>query len=232
METTRSPKASPDPLPELAAFLAPFAALVRRSPSRQSLERYVTGLLTALPRKRCATIAAALAGAAAERRQQLLTDATWDAEALAEARDKRLVAVSPSAGILAIDDIGVPKQGKASVGVSRQDAGTLGKLGNGQVAVTAEYIADEPRRSDPRHWPVSAQRYLPQQWAADAPQRERAHSPSAVTCQTKLDLALDVIDRARRWGVPFQIVAVDAGSGDQPPFLAARDRRELLTSVR
>jgi len=30
----------------------------------------------------------------------------------------------------------------------------------------------------------------------------------------------------------IQIVAVDAGYGDQPPFLAARDRRELLTSVR
>lgn len=33
------PKAAATPLSELAAFLAPFAGLVRRSQSRQSLER-------------------------------------------------------------------------------------------------------------------------------------------------------------------------------------------------
>ena len=43
------PKAGPAPLPELAAYLAPFAPLFRRAQSRQSLERYVTGLLTDLP---------------------------------------------------------------------------------------------------------------------------------------------------------------------------------------
>ncbi len=42
------PKASPAPLPELAAYLSPFASLFRRAQSRQSLDRYVTGLLTDL----------------------------------------------------------------------------------------------------------------------------------------------------------------------------------------
>jgi hypothetical protein len=35
-------------LPEIARFLKPFAPLFRRSQSRHSLERYVTGLLTDL----------------------------------------------------------------------------------------------------------------------------------------------------------------------------------------
>jgi hypothetical protein len=56
------PKASSDPLPELAAFPEPFAPLFRCVQSRQSVERYVTGLLTDLVRKNCDTIAAAVAG--------------------------------------------------------------------------------------------------------------------------------------------------------------------------
>ena len=40
------PKASSEPLAEISSFLKPFAPLFRRSQSRHSLERYVTGLLT------------------------------------------------------------------------------------------------------------------------------------------------------------------------------------------
>ena len=39
------PKASSDPLPEISAFLEPFAPLLRRAESRYSLERYVMGPL-------------------------------------------------------------------------------------------------------------------------------------------------------------------------------------------
>lgn len=76
MDSLVVPKAAPDPLPELASYLAPFAALFHRTESRTSLERYVTGLLTDLPRKSSDTIAAALAGTSTERLQHLLTDAT------------------------------------------------------------------------------------------------------------------------------------------------------------
>src|SRR5437763_6857659 len=74
MNTPVVPKASPETLPELATYLAPFAPLFRRSTSRASVERYLTGLLTDLPRKNCDTIAAAVAGTSTERLQHLLTD--------------------------------------------------------------------------------------------------------------------------------------------------------------
>jgi hypothetical protein len=60
------PKASPDVLPELATYLAPFAPLFRRATSRASVERYLTGLLTDLERKNCDTIAAAVVGTSTE----------------------------------------------------------------------------------------------------------------------------------------------------------------------
>jgi hypothetical protein len=45
------PQASPETLPELATYLEPVAPLFRRSTSRESVERYLTGLLTDLPHK-------------------------------------------------------------------------------------------------------------------------------------------------------------------------------------
>src|SRR5215217_9292900 len=89
------PKASSEPLPEITEFLTPFAPLFRRSQSRHSLQRYITGLLTDLDRNNCHTIAAALAGTSTERLQHLLTDAHWDSLELDGARVRSLSARSP-----------------------------------------------------------------------------------------------------------------------------------------
>src|SRR5438105_5529270 len=103
MKTPVVPKASPETLPELVTYLTPFAPLFHRSQSRESVERYVTGLLTDLPRKNCDTIAAAVAGTSTERLQHLLTDADWESTKLDEARVRQLVSQSPAAGILVLD---------------------------------------------------------------------------------------------------------------------------------
>ena len=134
MNTLCLPKSAPDPLPELAVFLEPFAPLFGRATRRRSLERYVTGLLTDWPRKNCETIAQAIATTSRQQRQPLLTDAAWDSRipvALEEQRVRLVVKHRPAGGVLVLDETGVPKQGKASVGVQPQDWGTLGKPGHG-----------------------------------------------------------------------------------------------------
>jgi SRSO17 transposase len=225
MESMTVPKASPDPLPEIVDFLAPFAPLFRRPQSRASLERYVTGLLTDLPRKNCEAIAAAVAGTSTERLQHLLTDADWDAAALDEARVRQLAAASPAGGVLVVDDTGLAKQGKASAGVARQYSGTLGKVGNCQVVVSAEYAADAPAATRPLHWPVAARLYLPEPWADDADRCKRAGVPAGVAFATKPAIALDLVDRAVEWGVPFAVVVADANYGSTPAFLDGLEAR-------
>jgi SRSO17 transposase len=231
MNTLVVPKASPDALPALATYLEPFAPLFRRSTSRESVERYLTGLLTDLERKNCDTIAAAVAGTSTERLQHLLTDATWDPQALDQQRVTALVAQSPPHGLLLLDDTGLPKQGRSSVGVARQYSGTLGKVANCQVVVSAHYVADEPASSAPVHWPLAARLYLPETWAADRARRAKVRVPTEVTFQTKPELALALVDQARTWDVPFATVVTDAGYGDNPTFLKGLDDRHVAYVV-
>jgi SRSO17 transposase len=221
------PKASSEPLPEISSFLEPFAPLFRRSQSRHSLERYVTGLLTDLDRKNCDTIAAAVAGTSTERLQHLLTDADWDSLELDGARVRSLSEKSPEGAILVLDDTSFPKRGKSSVGVARQYCGALGKRANCQVVVSAHYVADETESSRPLHWPVCAQLYLPEEWANDRGRRERAHVPEEVGFRSKPQIALSLVDLSVEWGVPFEVVVADSGYGKYPKFLEGLEERKL-----
>ena len=195
------------------------------------MERYLTGLLTDPQRKNCDTIAAAVAGTSTEHLQHLLTDATWKPQALDAQRVPALGAQSPPHGLLVLDDTGLPKQGRGSVGVARQYSGTLGKVANCQVVVTAHYVADEPTSRTPVHWPVTARLYLPEVWATDEARRATVHVPPEVVFQTKPELALALIDQARAWGVPFAWVVADAGYGDNPAFVQGLDDRQVAYVV-
>jgi len=103
----------------------------------------------------------------------------------------------------------------------------LGKIGNCQVVVSAEFLADDPVGSTPFHWPVSAQLFLPEGWIRDAERRKQAQVPQSLSHQTKPQIALSLLDRARQWGVPVGMVVVDAGYGDNPAFLQGLDERQV-----
>ena len=68
------------------------------------------------------------------------------------------------------------EQDTASVGIARQYSGTLGKLGNCQVAVAAALWTGV------HAWLVGAQLYLPATWLTPA-QRARGKIPDAVVFQ-------------------------------------------------
>ena len=225
------PQSQPRSAPRTGHLFCALCAPLPPLDQSESVERYLTGLLTDLPRKNCDTIAAAVAGTSTERLQHLLTDATWDPPALDQQRVTALVAQSPPQGLLVLDDTGLPKQGRSSVGVARQYSGTLGKVANCQVVVSAHYVADEPTSPAPLHWPVTAQLYLPEAWATDEARRVKVHVPTGCPFQTKPELALALVDQARAWGVPFAWVVADAGYGDNPTFLQGLAARQIAYVV-
>jgi SRSO17 transposase len=212
--------ASPDTLPELEEFLASFQVRFRRPEGAHALERYLTGLLTELPTKNCDTLAQAVPGTSEQRLQELLTNMQWDHDELNRQRVEKLIAeATMGRGALIVDDTGFVKKGKASVGVARQYSGTLGKVGNCQVAVTCCY-------SDARaSWPVAVRLYLPKPWTDDPERLRRARVPEDVLFETKPEIALALIDQARKWGVPYRYVVADADYGDNPNFLAGLEAR-------
>jgi SRSO17 transposase len=213
--------ASPAELPELREFLGAFQVRFRRPEGRQALERYTTGLLTELTNKNGDTMAQAVPGTSAQRLQEFLTNMQWDEEDLNRQRVAKMLAEATTGdGVLVFDDTGFPKQGTASVGVTRQYSGTLGKVGNCQVAVTCCYT--DPQAT----WPVAVRLYLPQAWAQDPARRQQARVPPEVPFQTKPEIALALLDQARLWGVPHRCVVADADYGDNPNFLAGLEARQ------
>jgi SRSO17 transposase len=127
-------------------------------------------------------------------------------------------------GVLILDDTGFAKKGIASVGVGRQYSGTLGRIDNCQVLVTAHYV---DRVFD---WPVTARLYLPEGWAKDKVRRQKAHVPESVSFQTKGSIGLDLVNRAIQTQVPFRAVVIDAGYGDQPVLISDNYNSRLATT--
>ena len=135
-------------LPALDEFVTTLRVRFRRPEGPAALERSLTGLLTAIGTKHCDTRAVAVPDTSAQRLQELLTNMPWDEEDLNRQRVHKMIAEATGGhGVLIFDDTGFAKQGKHAVGVARQYSGTLGKVGNCQVAVRAD-VAVRPKRQE------------------------------------------------------------------------------------
>ena len=186
---------------------------------RAPLRSYTTGLLLPGERKSVEPMAARVdpgrVGAAHQSLHHFVAKAAWDdAALLAAVRAYALPAMLERGPIRAwlVDDTGLPKKGRLSVGVARQYCGQLGKRDNCQVAVTLS-VANEAASL-----PVAYRLYLPEAWANDPARRALAGVPGEVEFRTKPAIALDQIGRALADGVPPGVVVTDAGYGNDTDF--------------
>ena len=222
VKSQQFPHAPSEPLAELDEFLEPFQGLFRRRESQTAMERYLTGLLTEHPTKNCDTLADIVPGTSEQQLQGLLTQMVWDEQALNRQRVQIMRALKTEGdGVLIIDDTGFAKQGRHSVGVARQYSGTLGKVGNCQIAVSLNLATADASM------PINFEIYLPKAWADDPSRLKRAGVPNGHSFKTKWQIALYLIDQALSWDIPKGVVVCDCAYGNGNPFRQGLIDRQL-----
>jgi len=125
----------------------------------------------------------------------------------------RLLGESPDTGLI-IDETGIPKKGKKSVGAARQWCGRLGKVDNCQVGVFASLVRGSSAAL------IDGRLYLPKEWTDDRKRCRKAGVPDDAEFKTKSQLALEIVHHARSQGIRFAWVGVDGGYGKEPDFLS------------
>jgi len=192
---------------------------------RASYAVYAMGLLGDGDRKSMEPIAAQTSpnprrtDAQHQRIQHFITDAPWSDRGVRHAAAVYGVSALEKREKVAhwiIDDTGFLKQGSHSVGVQRQYTGSAGKVTNCQVGVSLSVATPT------EHLPIDFELYLPHTWTDDEDRRREARIPDDVRFKTKLELGLDMIDRALADGIPRGMVLADAAYGTSSKF-----RREL-----
>ncbi len=100
------------------------------------------------------------------------------------------------------------------MGVARQYGGPLGKQENCRVAVSLSAATWNSSL------PIAYGLYLPAAWAQDKKRRRKAGVPEEVGFQTRPQIALDQIRRAREQEVEPGVVLADAAYGNDSAFRA------------
>jgi SRSO17 transposase len=212
------PRNAPAWLDRLSTWLEPFEECFGHVAQRGAFKRYLLGLLSDSRRKSMSAMLARISAPGSyEAFQHFITEAPWTAEPVW----RRLRGMIPDReGVLILDGTSFPKQGTHSVGVARQYCGTLGKIANCQVAVTAALWTGA------RAWMVGASLYLPEAWLTPEA-RQRARIPAPVPFQEKWRLALTLLRQVRTSGITVTAVLGDAEFGDNATLRRTLHRAQL-----
>ena len=219
-------------LARLKSYLTRLSGCLGHADRDEPLHDYLHGLLMPGERKSIEPMAARLSPKSVSSKHQSLhhfvSDSPWQEERLlAAVRAEVLPLFEPLGGVAAwiIDDTGMPKKGRDSVGVGRQYCGVLGKQDNCQVAVSISVANHQASL------PVAWRLYLPESWASDAARRKKAKVPDSVTFKKKWEIALDLTDHLTSVGVPDATVLGDAGFGNVTEFREGLTKRGKLYAL-
>jgi SRSO17 transposase len=204
---------------ELQEFQGLFHDCFPRSEPRAHCFDSMVGQLRPLARKSIEPMALRVPGGSGRGLQRFLSEVPWDEEHMRWTYHQLVAAeMGEPDGILLFDETGFVKKGQDSVGVARQDCGTLGKVENCQVGV---FAGDASRQG---YALVDKRLFLPEVWWTDAyaARRTKCHVPDELTFQSKPQLAAAMLEALAHEGLlPFKYLVADGLSGQSPTFLNA-----------
>lgn len=180
---------------------------------------YLSGLIQAT-RRNVERMAEVVPGTNAQALHHFLSNSPWDwrpvMDQVAQELDAQIGGDQDSC--LLLDETCFAKKGTHSVGVARQWCGLQGKTDNCQVAVFAALVRGR--------WVglLDAELYVPKEWTQDPTRCAAAGVPEErQVLKTKPQLALEIVQRARRNGVRFSWIAADGAYGQDRALLRALD---------
>lgn len=211
----------------LEQWLAPFLDRLGHKARRRMCPLYIAGLIGPGDRKSVQPMAERLGLRAHDQLHHFVSAGAWDAfpllQELAGQADQLL---GGSDAVLVVDDTALPKKGSLSVGVAPQYASALGKQANCQTLVSVTLAKGEVPLA------VGLRLFLPESWTTDPDRMTRAGVPTEFQPpRSKLEIAVEEIDRLRAAGVRFGVVLADAGYGLSAAFRQALSARGLCWAV-
>ena len=190
-----------------------LAGCFARVEPRRQARKYVTGLISDVPRKNCWALAEQAGDQTPDKMQRLLERAAWDAsEAMAAVRQFAMARLGDAAdAVLVLDESGQEKAGCHTAGVKRQYLGCAGRVANGINIVYASYVVPAG------HAVIAARPYVPRDWADDSQRRAAAGIPEDLEFATKPQLAAEIVKQLRTegrcppWVTGDEVYGRDAG---------------------
>ncbi len=201
------------------AYVEAITSALGHADRAAPFQSYCTGLLLPGDRKSVEPMAARVQPGRVQATHQsphhFVAKSDWSDEAVLAAVRARVLPIIEQRGpvrAFIIDDTGMPKKGKHSVGVARHYCGQLGKQGNCQVAVSLSVANDHASL------PIAYRLYLPHEWVDDPDRRGQACVPDDIVFQTKPQIALDQLRAACAAGIDAEVALAGAGYGNDTDF--------------
>jgi SRSO17 transposase len=208
----------------LDALMGSMGGCFRRREPRLQARKYVTALMSELPRKNCWSIAEHAGDPSPGRMQHLLERAKWDTMAAMRAvRGFVCEHLDDGDAVAILDESGQEKKGTATVGVKRQYVGCAGRVSN---AINVVYCSFATKHG---HALVGARPYLPKEWATDPARRERAAVPGELVFATKPELGRQILADLHAEGRLADWVSGDEVYGRDPNLRAWLESPQVNT---
>jgi SRSO17 transposase len=201
-----------------AELLGRLRSCFARTQTWQHAGRYLSALVSEMPKRNGWTIAQHAGDRTPDRTQRLLNRAVWDTVGVAsQVRRFAATGLDATAGrgrrrglrIAALDETGQAKAGSATCGVKRQYMGCAGRVANGINTVHLSYV-----RERTGHALVGARQWIPAEHISDPVAAAGMGLPRGLAFRTKGQLAIDLCSEAYADGLAFDFACGDEVYGN------------------
>jgi len=189
---------------------------------------YLRGQLTMDTERNFANMDRTLNGGDGQSLQHFVSNSTWSGQTVFRQIQDEIKAtpVLQQGSVLILDESADEKAGTHNAGAARQYNGRMGKVDLCRVDTCLAYA-----NARVRLWTlVDGELFLPEEWLGDnfAEKREALGISDQRRFETKIELGLKMVKRAKANGLPFELLACDTLYGRDGQFRADLEAEKVL----